>query len=635
MKKYLSNSINTSCKNVISKLLSLKIIFILIYIFFLILLSNGSYALANAHAPDIANSNKTVYVSTYKQLIDAMSDNRVDKVILQNDIIASPSDGVNIVRAPGSSPNRMKILDGNGNRLLISARVGFDGATNIDAMVIRNFSNIYTKHRHEDQGFFRLRTHEYDLHVENIILNKERLEDGAHLASSWESTLHLYGDIDLYSPSLPIAYYRLIKIHDGANVNIYSGGDAFYQGKNTNLEKGIIIDRDATVNIISKNNVINNLTNGSGKFKFHVGSGSDVTFESLEKAVIYTRNSPNSEIYFGPDSKFSGISKNNTFNLAKSSNFLFAHPESVRFHSSVGQIINDSTNIHQFKIYNLKMKTANIETEEFISGVFYVVGSSIQNFSANKYSDIFPSKFIFRNMRDWEFYREFENPKIDNIIYDTDYTISGKGPSSATIYLIDKDGDIISETNSNVEGNFVFNLKSPLDVGIDVGVKAERTSKIFEIDETVSISSDTTWYTVVGNRLELVLVSDLLFENTVINNEPNKEIPTMDPVNVQIRNTKLANWTLTAKAAGPLTNNEGHTLDNALYFRDKINNYYLMESIEVRVYEHNSNNADSEYYQNLVWKKGEGFVLRYNPINAYSDSDYTTTIKWTLTDAIQ
>ena len=151
----------------------------------------------------------------------------------------------------------------------------------------------------------------------------------------------------------------------------------------------------------------------------------------------------------------------------------------------------------------------------------------------------------------------------------------------------------------------------------------------------LSISSDTTWYTVVGNRLELVLVSDLLFENTVINNEPNKEIPTMDPVNVQIRNTKLANWTLTAKAAGPLTNNEGHTLDNALYFRDKINNYYLMESIEVRVYEHNSNNADSEYYQNLVWKKGEGFVLRYNPINAYSDSDYTTTIKWTLTDAIQ
>lgn len=586
-------------------------------------------------APTIQNSVGIARVSTYDELVDAMRSNSIDTIILQNDIIVSPSSGVKVVRAPGSSPNRMKILDGNGFKLEINSRVGFDARTYVDTMVIRNFENIYTKSRNEDEGFFRFRTNEYDLHVENITLNKDRISDGAHLASSWESTLHLYGNIDLYSSNLAIAYYRLIHIHDNAVVNIYSGGDTFYQGKNTSSEKGMIIENNTVVNINSIGYVINNLTNGNGDFKLTVGSGSNVNLESLNNSVIYTKDSPNSKIYFGPDSNFVAKGKTNTFNLAKSTNFILAHPETVKFISTDGQIINNSGNAHQFDLYNLKMNTGNIETEEFPNARFYIKDSSIQNLISEKNSSVFPSEFNFKNMRDWSFYRGFDNPIIPDNIYDTQTIIEGYGPSNADVFIVDDNGDVLSYTKSNMSGNFVFNLDSPLEAGLNIGVYAKRTSNIDIIDEEVTIISDTSIYKVIGNRLELISVSDLVFETTEISNAPNKEIPLAQSVEVKVKNTKLSNWTLTVKAKGPLTNSGGHSLYNALYFRDNLKNDYLIENNEVKIYEHEGNDSSDSFDQNLVWNKGEGFLLKYNPINAYPNSDYKTKITWTLTEAIQ
>lgn len=112
-------------------------------------------------------------------------------------------------------------------------------------------------------------------------------------------------------------------------------------------------------------------------------------------------------------------------------------------------------------------------------------------------------------------------------------------------YIVDDNGNVLSNTKSNMSGNFVFNLDSPLEAGLNIGVYAKRISNIDIIDEEVTIISDTIIYKVIGNRLELICVSDLVFETTEISNAPNKEISLAQLAEVKVKNTKLSNWTLT------------------------------------------------------------------------------------------
>lgn len=657
-------------------------------------------------------------VSTIQELRNAMNDSRIEVVVLTQDIIVSSNGGTTTV----DSDTGQKILDGNGYSLEINRSAGFDTIRNINHMVIRNFSNIFTQNL--NYGFLRMRTNAYNLHLENITFNRDQISSGNHLGSAWESTIHFYGDIDIYIPPARAfaSQYRLYRVHDGANVRINSGTtglDSRNTGGVAGLDRGLIVGNNAQVTIEAVNHALDSNFNGNGNLNLSVGDysnvrlvsrngngfdasgnsnvvvnvgyGSALTIDTPNTGIAATNNytnhqvdinvlgdltinanrglhfrqqnfthdigeggrvnieavdhayyqengisSNNPEFTVGPGAQWNVSSNQPVFRLMIQSYFNINEPELVDFTtaSSNPNLISTDAN-HQFTIKNLQMRSwhtnpnleeADVITETFNSGTFTLTGNGFQNVSANPASDIFPADFN-RTMRRWRFLSALEPPVIDGPILDTMMQIEGTGPANSTIEVRDSSGEVITTTEADSNGNFVFVFDEAFEVDTELSFRARSGNRNSEYVQEI----------VVGNRLELRQVPDITFETTAIRDEPDLIIPKTNPVTAIVYDTREAGgWQLTVRAGRPLTNTAGHTLEDTLFYANDPShtNLQTLEQTPVLVASDQESSADGGgYIQEVNWAADQGFVMQLNPIYSQTGSMYSTSLEWTLTDA--
>lgn len=662
-------------------------------------------------APTESPNATVAQVSDFQGLREAMNNDSVEVIQLTQNI-STESASINMaVRAP----NRRKILDGQGNSLVINTGGGFDTSTRIDEMVIRNFSNLYVEHRHIDEGFIRTRSNPYEVHFENVTFNDQKLPDGAHIATGWESTVHFHGKIDIYTPPGRdfVTRMRLVEIHDGAQVTIDAGGKAFDQRDASSirgLRKGLIIGDNAQVNIRANDEVLNNDIRGTGDVFFSVGSGSRVSLTSKSQespainkeqnanfildvakdsnlhinsphgSAIYTRGgssfqatldgqlsvtgrqginfnqstfnfvigssgtvniSTNQQAFYqdisSNDLNFSIIQggkwiaesqQSELFRLRGNGYFKIDGPEIVDF-KAPGSVLFSANPNHTFMISNLKMRAwtndldkddPDVESEVFTTGSFRWTDPEFLDVSTNPTSEIFPSGFpATTKIKRWQLLSGLDNPEI-NTIYDTDENITGTGPEGSKIVLLDSSGQVFDTSEIQEEGSFSFNLDEPFVAGTLLRFKAIRDG----------LESDTVEVTVQGNRLELETVTDINFKDTSIMDQ-DLVVGLKEPVTITVLNTKESEgWHVTARARGPLTNKSNHQLPNVLHFRS---NLIENQAVKVLDYDESTPTQLNKYRYTKEWTGEDGFVLRLNPIRAYTTSPYTTTVEWTLIDA--
>ena len=287
--------------------------------------SRASRASNASRAPGPTSSSaRSVEVSNFAELRRAMEDPNIEIVRLSRDITTSSGASSNM---PVASNSRRKILDGQGFSLIINQNAGFDTDTRIDDMVVRNFYNLYTRHSSNDEGFLRMRANPYNFHLENVTFNRNQLADGAHLFTSWESTIHFYGNIDVYTPpNRPfVTRVRRAEFHDGANVQINSGQiglEQLNQGSVQNLPKGVLVGNNVRLSILSGSHAFHNSFNGNEPTDFEVKRNSTVNLWSYNGQAIQINGNSNFNFNVSPDSHVELRSDNgHAVNIEGNSNF--------------------------------------------------------------------------------------------------------------------------------------------------------------------------------------------------------------------------------------------------------------------------------------------------------------------------
>ena len=287
--------------------------------------SRASGASNASRAPGPTSSSaRTAVVSNFAELRRAMEDPNIEIVRLSRDITTSSGASSNM---PVASNSRRKILDGQGFSLIINQNAGFDTDTRIDDMVVRNFYNLYTRHSSNDEGFLRMRANPYNFHLENVTFNRNRNADGAHLFTSWESAIHFYGGINVYTPPNRqfVTRVRRAEFHDGSNVRINSGQigiEQIDQGNVRDMHKGVVVGNNARLSILSGSHAFHNSFNGNGPTDFEVGKTSTVNLRSYNGQAIQINGSSNFNFNVSPDSLVDLRSDNgHAVNIEGNSNF--------------------------------------------------------------------------------------------------------------------------------------------------------------------------------------------------------------------------------------------------------------------------------------------------------------------------
>ena len=251
-----------------------------------------------------SSSARFAVVSNFAELRRAMEDPNIEIVRLSRDITTSSGASSNM---PVASNSRRKILDGQGFSLIINQNAGFDTDTRIDDMVVRNFYNLYTRHSSNDEGFLRMRANPYNFHLENVTFNRNRNADGAHLFTSWESAIHFYGGINVYTPPNRqfVTRVRRAEFHDGAKVQINSGQIGLQQldqGNVRNLKKGVAVGNNVNLSIRSGSDALHNNFAGNETTEFEVGNNSTVNLQSEYAHAINYEGNSNFNLTVGPNS---------------------------------------------------------------------------------------------------------------------------------------------------------------------------------------------------------------------------------------------------------------------------------------------------------------------------------------------
>src|SRR5699024_5837301 len=207
-------------------------------------------------------------------------------------------------------------------------------------------------------------------------------------------------------------------------------------------------------------------------------------------------------------------------------------------------------------------------------------------------------------------------------IYDTDKEIRVKTEPGSTVNIYDEEGNKIDIYPIEDDGVFKFELEEPLNAG-DV-LKFDAVHDHHESPEVEKV--------VIGNRLEFVTPPEgMIFETTEIKDEETI-IERKNDWNLAVNNTKPNNhWKVEAEVKEPLTNinNDNDTLENAMIYKDGANEKYLEDgSVEIA----RKNATDPPGQIEINWQENEGILIKINPIMAKPDTEYSTTIEWTLTD---
>lgn len=223
---------------------------------------------------------------------------------------------------------------------------------------------------------------------------------------------------------------------------------------------------------------------------------------------------------------------------------------------------------------------------------------------------------------------KFSNADIGNLsihidtIYRSDKKITGYASVDSTVKMKDEKG-IIYETAVSSDGNFTFEKNLSDYDGTLLLFQAEKgVNKSLEI--SVNINN------VTPDVLNLSVPDSIVYENTVITNEETTIYRDLPHSNYEVRvhdERPNGDWDLYVKAT-PLSNGN-HNINNAVHFIEDNNDRVLSESTDTLIAQ---KDPEAGNVQTLSWGAEEGILLKLNPIQAQADTEYSSTITWTLTD---
>lgn len=189
-------------------------------------------------------------------------------------------------------------------------------------------------------------------------------------------------------------------------------------------------------------------------------------------------------------------------------------------------------------------------------------------------------------------------------------------------------------TNSN---QFTFNLNRPVPAGTQINfefIMYYRVLLIFSDSRSIATES----ISVQGNRLEFqTQPPDITFGETMIKNS-NEIIYRKQPVNYtfSVYNSRPQKWDLLLVANRPLSNRNGHALNDVLYLK-KGNSMTPIEGMAVNVTKHTPpiQEPSNRFISSFRWGGQDGIVADINPLEAEPNTSYSTNVQWTLQNAPQ
>lgn len=203
------------------------------------------------------------------------------------------------------------------------------------------------------------------------------------------------------------------------------------------------------------------------------------------------------------------------------------------------------------------------------------------------------------------------------------YIVTGTTEPEAIVTVKDVNGNDIGSATADGEGNFSIDVSSDdVNLGDELPVTAT--------DEAEN-ESEPSLVTVPDDQLAIESVPDIAFETTEITNEEMIIGRQNDSSVIDILDTrKNGNWTLSAHAVDSLQNANGDILTNVLFYIDGDQETSLEEGAAKVATKEDA--VAENTMDRITWSENEGIILKMNPIEASSDSEYSTTIEWTLTD---
>ena len=586
-------------------------------------------------------------VSTADEFNKAIDDRNVEVILFTNDISTDRNQYI-------YSNYNQKILDGNGYSLNIGSSRLYN--TSISEITVMNFSNLSTTNSHRDNGMFRS-NYPSQLRLKDVAFN------GGHIGASWESVLHVYGNVTINASADYAAYYRFYEIHDGANFTVNGARGGLYAQSNNkeNLDlNGIRVGENAVVNVTANNGVA---LYSRGVYQKYVESGANsrLSLKSLNsnavqfsddkdffitahhdgEIILESLNSPVTSQGIGAITmddhgslivRKTGNSNAPLFSTNSAVTLNVYYPNVVDFDNMNGPIFPTENVLKTFNVnyvsmegYATQNKTPDYKTN-MLNGSFTMSGnttnadSSIKKVAPNFNQEFKSTLKRIRMIGDIKV-----NIKVNEPVTDESTKITGTATANRKIKMLNTRTNKVYETTSDNTGKFTFN-------NIPIGdLKGDDKLKFFVVVDKYEIPSAEV--IVEGTILELLPVEDIVFKDTKITNVPESIIKRKsNPHKVKVRSTKKSDFSVSVYSKTPLTHTNGiDQLKNALYFV-KNKDFKLIEGEVNRQTvgkKSDATKSGDEFHFNF--NEDEGILLKTNPATAQRGS-YQSTLVWTLTD---
>ncbi len=586
-------------------------------------------------------------VSTDDEFNKAIDDRSVEVILFTKDISTNSNQYI-------YSNYNQKILDGNGHSFNIGSSRLYN--TSISEITVMNFSNLSTTNRDKNEGMFRS-NHPSQLRLKDVAFN------GGHIGASWESVLHVYGNVTINASADYAAFYRFYEIHNGANFTVNGALGGLYAQSNNkeNVQlNGIRVGENAVVNVTANNGVA---LYSRGVYQKYVESGANsrlflkslnsnavqfsddkdffITAHHDGEIILESLNSPVTSQGIGAitvDDQGSLIVRktSNTnaplFSTNSAVTLNVYYPNVVDFDNMNGPIFPTNNALKTFNVnyvsmegYDTQNNTPDYKTN-MLNGTFTMSGnttnadSSIINVAPNFNNEFKSTLKRIRMIGDIKVSLKVNEPVTDEIT-----KITGTATANRKIKMLNTRTNKVYETTSDSTGKFTFNNIPNGDL------KGDDKLKFFVVVDKYEILSAEV--IVEGTILELLPVEDIVFEDTEITNVPELIIKRKsNPHKVKVRSTKKSDFSVSVYSKTPLTHTNGiDQLQNALYFV-KNKDFKLIEGEVNRqtVGKKSDATKNGDEFQ-FNFNEDEGILLKTNPATAQRGS-YQSTLVWTLTD---
>ncbi|GEM_PF-6324773 len=199
----------------------------------------------------------------------------------------------------------------------------------------------------------------------------------------------------------------------------------------------------------------------------------------------------------------------------------------------------------------------------------------------------------------------------------------GKGEEPGdTVNFINETGAVVGTGPIGENGAYSFTLAGDFN--------PDEVLKVQAVDEAGN-ESNIVQVTVPSDIIKIESLPDIIFNSTSITDEKTLILRQSENNSIKITNaSSKGNWTLSANA-NSLNDDKGNIIPNALIYKKKNDEEVSLENGYVPV----ATNEDAKSEgttDTITWSENEGILLKLNPIQAKADTEYSTTINWTLTE---